>query len=255
MEKGGCKFGWNTIIEMWQRECTRVETGIMRKVPKLLPSFIECDAWTKLNVAPAKIMQQDNVLTDLYDHANPQDVAEKPKDFEATVLVRNYLLACNKIFERGVLSNSKITSSDLTIVNNIEDGYQFFEEWWEKLNAGGDFQPQSSAERRFISWQTWDLLRILVYGFTGLVKRFLHDYNGYYIFPLKVNGSAAETLFSQFKFETNIKLSSVNYATARSRVLMKKWAALAPCMEVPRLPMATGIHRCTSEKKAMTQIL
>ena len=36
------------------------------------------------------------------------------------------------------------------------------------------------------------------------------------------NGSAAEMLFSQFKFETNSKLSSVNYATARSRVLMKK---------------------------------
>ena len=29
----------------------------MRKVPKLLPSYIERDAWTKLNVAPAKIMQ------------------------------------------------------------------------------------------------------------------------------------------------------------------------------------------------------
>ena len=74
-----------------------------------------------------------------------------------------------------------------------------------ELNACGDFQPQSSAERGFISWQTWDLLRILVYGFTGLVKRSLHDYNGYYIFLFKVNGSAAEMLFSQFKFETNSK--------------------------------------------------
>lgn len=35
----------------------------MRKVPKLLPSFIERDAWTKLNVAPAKIMQVSCYVT------------------------------------------------------------------------------------------------------------------------------------------------------------------------------------------------
>lgn len=45
------------MIEMWQRECTRSEKGEMRRIPKLLPSYIERDAWTKLNVAPAKIMQ------------------------------------------------------------------------------------------------------------------------------------------------------------------------------------------------------
>ncbi len=95
----------------------------------------------------AFLFQQDNVLTELYDYANPHDVADKPKDFEATILVRNYLLACNNIFERGLLSNTKISSSDLTALHNIEAGYQFFEDWWERLNASGDFQPQSSAER------------------------------------------------------------------------------------------------------------
>ncbi len=50
-------FGWNVIINMWLRECERLNTGVARRVPKLLPSYIERDAWTKLNVAPAKIMQ------------------------------------------------------------------------------------------------------------------------------------------------------------------------------------------------------
>lgn len=63
MEEDGCKFGWKAIIAMWERECTRAEHGIMRKVPKLLPSFIERDAWTKLNVAPAKIMQVSCYVT------------------------------------------------------------------------------------------------------------------------------------------------------------------------------------------------
>lgn len=35
----------------------------MRRIPKLLPSYIERDAWTKLNVAPAKIMQVLTVVT------------------------------------------------------------------------------------------------------------------------------------------------------------------------------------------------
>lgn len=108
------------------------------------------------------------------------------------------------------------------ILQNIEEGYQFFESWWESLNACDNFCPTSSEERRFISWQTWDLLRIMVFGFTGFVQNFLQLHPDYYVFPLKVNGSAVETLFSQFKFETNSKLTSVNYQTARSRVLMKR---------------------------------
>ncbi len=54
------------------------------------------------------------------------------------------------------------------------------------------------------------------------VNQFLTQNPDYYVHPLKINGSAAETLFSQFRFETNSKLTSINYASARSRTLMKK---------------------------------
>eukprot|EP00794_Sanderia_malayensis_P001108 gene1108-455_t len=210
MEKSGPMFGWKAIVGMWKRECSRVEAGAMRMVPKLLPSYIQRDAWTKLN--------QDNVLTELYDYVHKGEGT----DCVSTNLSGDYLAACNKIFERGILSNEKITINDMSIMQNILEGYTFFEDWWENLYNGGDFKPNDSAERRFISWQTWDLLRIVIFGFQGLVKSFLAQHPDYYIFPLKVNGSAVETLFSQFKFETNSKLNSVNYANARSRVLMKK---------------------------------
>lgn len=61
-----------------------------------------------------------------------------------------------------------------------------------------------------------------MFGFTEFANDFLAKHPGYYIYPLKLNGSAVETLYSQFKFETGSKLSSVNYSTARKRVLMKK---------------------------------
>ena len=39
------------------RECGRADRGVARMVPKLREVHIIRDSWTKLNVAPAKIMQ------------------------------------------------------------------------------------------------------------------------------------------------------------------------------------------------------
>ena len=50
-------FGWVTIERMWQREIQRAKTGLMCEVPQLKDSYIKRDSWTRLNVAPAKIMQ------------------------------------------------------------------------------------------------------------------------------------------------------------------------------------------------------
>lgn len=43
-----------------------------------------------------------------------------------------------------------------------------------------------------------------------------------HISPIRINGSAVETLFSQFRFTANAKLSSVNYAYAVRAFRMKK---------------------------------
>ena len=53
----GCTFGWAEIYKMWLRECDRRSKGTARMVPKLRETHIIRDPWTKLNVAPAKIMQ------------------------------------------------------------------------------------------------------------------------------------------------------------------------------------------------------
>ena len=50
-------FGWKPITLMYERECTRVNKGLTRMVPKLKEVHMIRDSWTKLNVTPAKIMQ------------------------------------------------------------------------------------------------------------------------------------------------------------------------------------------------------
>ena len=52
-----CAFGWNTIIAMYQREVARAKQQQTRMVPRLKEVHCVRDAWTKLNVSPAKIIQ------------------------------------------------------------------------------------------------------------------------------------------------------------------------------------------------------
>ena len=42
---------------MYKRECEKMAKGLARSVPKLGEIHVIRDVWTKLNVAPAKIMQ------------------------------------------------------------------------------------------------------------------------------------------------------------------------------------------------------
>lgn len=54
---GKCTFGWKTIDDMYKRELARAQQNHARMVPRLKETHCLRDAWTKLNVLPAKIMQ------------------------------------------------------------------------------------------------------------------------------------------------------------------------------------------------------
>ena len=47
---------------MFVRECEKADKGVARMVPKLREVHIIRDSWTKLNVAPAKIMQVSSFI-------------------------------------------------------------------------------------------------------------------------------------------------------------------------------------------------
>lgn len=68
--------------------------------------------------------------------------------------------------------------------------------------------------------QTWDLLRITVKGFLGFCQDFLTRNPGYYIQPVRINGSVVESLFSRFKYHANGNLSSVNYRGCVAKMII-----------------------------------
>ena len=64
-----------------------------------------------------------------------------------------------------------------------------------------------------------------IYGFKNFCQDFFAKYPGYFIHPLRISGSAVESLFSQYKHNAGGKLDSCNYVTARCAHLVQQCAA------------------------------
>ena len=59
----------------------------------------------------------------------------------------------------------------------------------------------------------------MVYGFLHFSQWFIAAYPDYFISPLKINGSAIESIFSVLKFTAGGNLSASNYGSFRGRVI------------------------------------
>ncbi len=96
----------------------------------------------------------------------------------------------------------------------------------------------------FLAWQTWDLLRLMYYGFTGFTSEFLQKHPGYTIYPIRLNGSAIETVFSQLKYATGGNLMSTNYASLEVRFYLEALfrESVSPKM-IPYLFASTLLRR------------
>ena len=57
------------------------------------------------------------------------------------------------------------------------------------------------------------------YGFKGFCQEFTAKHERYYVVPVRINGSAVESLFSRFKYDAGGNLSATNYESAISRLL------------------------------------
>ena len=79
--------------------------------------------------------QQEEVLSELYSYSHQTPV---PSDSFSAQLTLSYLKACNLIFEQGLLSHDKVTSSDCQVIHNIQEGYQFFTNWLDEIYAEGE---------------------------------------------------------------------------------------------------------------------
>lgn len=89
-------------------------------------------------------------------------------------------------------------------------------------------------------------MRLCYFGFVDLCKYFLATHPGYYILPVRVNGSAVETLFSQLKDGSGGTLTGVSYASVRAKLITKRTVHGAHVGDPYRdAPLLLNRHRIT----------
>jgi hypothetical protein len=72
-----------------------------------------------------------------------------------------------------------------------------------------------------LSFSAWDHLKIDVHGFCAFCEDYFKLHPQHFVSPLRVSGSAVETLFGQYKYAAGGKLDASNYATARAACLVR----------------------------------
>lgn len=166
-------------------------------------------------------MQQEEVLGELFDYAN-REVDDK----EATKLTYQYLEACNDIFENGFFSTTPIRSIDGSVIESIVKGFKSFHEWCAETDTKAVVQASDTAgmsskgakathtvdKKPFLAQQTWDRLRLSVYGVQNLVHDFTATHPNNFLVLSCTIGSVVEGLCSQLKFAVSGKFSSINYS-------------------------------------------
>ena len=71
--------------------------------------------------------------------ATIKDMAMEPNQ-ESAGKTAQYLEACHSLFEKGLLSRSRINSSSSQVLTHIKTGMKFFEEWAYNHNNQGKVQ-------------------------------------------------------------------------------------------------------------------
>lgn len=146
----------------------RLRNGQITRVPKLKESHVCRDSWTRLNVLPSKVMQvsytsilfvhvlmymylqQDEVMSELLEHAN---MDPPPEDGREALATESYLRALNNMFERTLLGKkTRIFQSDGTGMQRLEKGFSYFQQWADELVESGEFESGVDS-RKFIAWQ------------------------------------------------------------------------------------------------------
>ena len=83
-------------------------------------SHIYRDKWTQLNVTAAKIMQQSHILAEIKEYF------ENHRNDKRLMNTIQHLDACNKLFERGLLSLEKKSVKKRSVIELMEDIFFVF---------------------------------------------------------------------------------------------------------------------------------
>ena len=76
------------------------------------------------------------MLSELFSYIS-QD--PQPDDTGSVKATLHYLEACNKIFEKGLLSHDEVCDLNCKVIRSIKQGFSYFAEWHASLSKDGKY--------------------------------------------------------------------------------------------------------------------
>ena len=82
---------------------------------------------------------------------------------ESHLETANYLDACNKLFENGILSHQIIDSLGSPVLQNMKQGFGYFKDWHQQLSDSDTGTCSNSTSVELICW--WKPIYTYMYLF------------------------------------------------------------------------------------------
>lgn len=60
----------------------------------------------------------------------------RPEEKNEHLATLEYLKACNKLFENGILSHNSVDRLSSKVMKNIDEGYAYFKKWKDSIPKG-----------------------------------------------------------------------------------------------------------------------
>eukprot|EP00733_Pompholyxophrys_punicea_P000979 Pompholyxophrys_punicea_v1_NODE_402_length_2054_cov_4.557279.p1 type:complete len:264 gc:universal NODE_402_length_2054_cov_4.557279:865-74(-) len=173
--RNGSYFGWDHIESMCLRQYKYrlAEQNLMMDVPKLKAEYVYRDSWTRLNVTPAKIMQQPEIISVLRGYAE----TAAPLDKSSIQNLCEILEAIGDMFENCLLTSEALKNMSDACLDRFHRGFSVFSSWADQRLAlfpdpNESEYVHNGKQTGFLHYQTWDELRVTYYvlRISGLLR-------------------------------------------------------------------------------------
>ena len=190
----GMLITWDYIEEVFDRDCARSARGHVKFVPNLTSDAIKLTNFSKMRVGLAMhVVHNERVPAEMRAH---MQATSGPRREQKT---HDFLVAVKTIFD-VVLSSTKITSVKDVGFQQLRRGLSWFDSWEaDHFEHWQDDMTARAQAKRFLPWQTWANLRMMVNGWCGAVRSFLRHHPTHYILPKRMTQSCLESIFGRIR--------------------------------------------------------
>lgn len=154
------------------------------------------------------------------------DSRPSPPDREAIFDCAAYLESLHQLFKLGAISEDKVRSLYSSPMQNMVAGLAFLQDWYQRVHQAKNFNSSYEKMRAFLSSDTFDAVRFVVYGFKMFAANFFFKFPTDYLIPKRFTGSPVESIFSALRFYSAGQITSINYDCTLLRLTNMQQARL-----------------------------